>query len=124
MSIDTALAIRPLPESSRALLRGETRGGESSPPPPAQAPATPNPRMRLDGSLGVVVIEFRNQVGDVANTIPSPRQLQAYRAAVFTSAPLPAGLPLPGGPEAGAGAKSTEANPLAPEAAPAPATAE
>ena len=101
MSLDTALGIRPLPDSSRASPRGEARGGESAPPPPPPSPATPNPRLRLDGSLGVVVIEFRDQVGDVSNTIPSPRQLQAYRAAVFTDAPLPAGLPLPGGPEAG-----------------------
>lgn len=103
MSLDSALAIRPPTESPRVSPRSEARAGESSAPPPPQAPATPNPRLRLDGSLGVVVIEFRDQVGDVANTIPSARQLQAYRAAVFTDAPMPAGLPVPGGPEVATG---------------------
>ena len=116
MSLDTTLVIRPLPENPHASPRGEARGGEAGVPPPATAPATPNPRMRLDGSLGVVVIEFRDQVGDVASTIPSPRQLQAYRAAVFTDAPLPAGLPVPGGPEVAAAPKDDAP---APEPAPA-----
>ena len=100
MSLDTASVIRPPPEPARALPRAEIRGGQASTPSEPQAPATPNLRMRLEGSLGLVVIEFRDKVSDVANTIPSPRQLQAYRAAAFTDAPMPAGLPQPGASEA------------------------
>lgn len=60
--------------------------------PAALAPATPNPRLRLDGSLGMVVLEFRGTGGDVANTIPSPRAIAAYRAAAMTDAPMPVGV--------------------------------
>lgn len=95
------LTLRPLPISDppRAPARaaGPDREPGAAPPPPA--PATPNPRLRLDGSLGMVVIEFRDAVGDVANTIPTPRQIAAYRAAVVSDAPVPVGVtarPAPG----------------------------
>jgi hypothetical protein len=95
------LALRPVQISDppRAPVRaaGPEREPGAAPPPPA--PATPNPRLRLDGSLGMVVIEFRDAVGDVANTIPTPRQIAAYRAAVVSDAPVPVGVmarPAPG----------------------------
>jgi hypothetical protein len=75
--------------------------------------------MRLDGSLGMVVIEFRDSVGDVANTIPTPRQIAAYRAAAVSDAPVPVGMaarPMPG--------VSAPALPELPEPPPAPAQAE
>lgn len=43
------------------------------------ASPVPNPNLLLDPGLGVVVIEFRDQVGIVTNSIPSQRQIQAYR---------------------------------------------
>jgi hypothetical protein len=52
--------------------------------PPAQAPPahpslpTPNPQLRLDPALGLVVIELRGDHGMVTS-IPSERQLQAYK---------------------------------------------
>lgn len=111
MTIDLPLRSLPLAEPARPAPRaaGMTRA-EGAAPPPA-APATPNPRLRLDGSLGMVVIEFRDTVGEVANTIPSPRAIAAYRAAVVSDAPVPVGVrPLPG---VGAGREA------APERAPA-----
>lgn len=48
--------------------------------PAAPAPTLPNPSLRLDASLGLVVLEFRNADG-TARTIPSERELQAYRSA-------------------------------------------
>jgi hypothetical protein len=46
-------------------------------------PPTPhltiNPVLRLDEGLGVVVIEFVNDRGEIATSIPSQRQLEAYR---------------------------------------------
>ena len=107
MSLDPALVIRPPPEPARTLPRAEIRGGQAQPQPDVRAPATPNLRMRLEGSLGLVVIEFREQVGGVANTIPSSRQLQAYRAAAFMGAPLPAGLPMPSAPDAAGSSSPT-----------------
>ncbi len=43
------------------------------------ATALPNPVLRLDSALGMVVIEFRNDSGAVTRTIPSQQQLDAYR---------------------------------------------
>jgi hypothetical protein len=52
---------------------------------PAAAPAAavpePSPRMRLDPALGLVVLEFRNDRGEVVQTLPDARQLAAYRRA-------------------------------------------
>jgi hypothetical protein len=53
--------------------------------PPAQAPPTTppvlvaNPTLRFDAASGLVVIEYRNANGDVTTSIPTLRQLEAYR---------------------------------------------
>jgi hypothetical protein len=47
--------------------------------PSGSASALPNPTLRLDASLGIVVIEFRNNAGEVANSIPTQQQLEMYR---------------------------------------------
>ncbi len=97
MTPDLALRSLPVVEPVRATPRaaGMERADGAIPPP--AAPATPNPRLRLDNSLGMVVIEFRDTVGDVANTIPTERALAAYRAAAVWDAPVPIGVrPLPG----------------------------
>ncbi|MBN8903481.1 MAG: hypothetical protein BGO51_01415 [Rhodospirillales bacterium 69-11] len=55
-------------------------------PPPAMAPQPiVNPSLRLDAALGLVVIEFRDDGGAITSSIPSQRQLDAYRA--HTQAP-------------------------------------
>jgi len=51
---------------------------QPAPSPAAAAPDSPNPTLRLDPSLGIVVIEFRSNSGLVTNSIPSERQLAAY----------------------------------------------
>lgn len=97
MTPDLPLRSLPLAEPARPAPRaaGMARADGAAPPP--AAPATPNPRLRLDGSLGMVVIEFRDTVGEVANTIPSPRAIAAYRAAAVSDAPVPVGVrPLEG----------------------------
>jgi len=38
-----------------------------------------NPVLRFDAALGLVVIEYRNSAGDVTTSIPTLRQLEAYR---------------------------------------------
>ena len=48
-------------------------------PPLASALPMPNPQLRLDPALGLVVIEFRDTDGAVTSSIPSQRQLNAYR---------------------------------------------
>jgi|GEM_PF-2457448 len=53
----------------------------------APAPALPNPRLRLEPALGLVVLEFRDNAGEIASTIPTQRELDAYRSAAWSSAP-------------------------------------
>ncbi len=60
---------------------------EAIPPPrPAEAaagarnaPGHPNPPMRLDPALGVVVVAFHDEHGAVTTSIPTQQQLDAYR---------------------------------------------
>lgn len=53
--------------------------------PPAQAPPAPtpvmmaNPTLRFDVASGLVVIEYHDSAGDVTTSIPTLRQLEAYR---------------------------------------------
>jgi len=48
-------------------------------PPTATAAPLPNPQLRLDPALGLVVIEFRDANGIITTSIPTQRQLHAYR---------------------------------------------
>ncbi len=91
MTADLALSVRPLAEPARAS-RVTPGPVATDAPMPAVAPVIPNPRLRLDAPLGMVVLEFRSAGGDVANTIPSPRQMAAYRAAAVSDAPVPVGI--------------------------------
>ena len=59
-------------------------------PPVRRASPIPNPQMRLDPALGLVVIEFRDTSGAVTTSIPSQRQLSAYRM-WEQNRPLPVG---------------------------------
>jgi len=62
-----------------------------SPAPPVRpASPIPNPQVRLDPALGLVVIEFRDTSGAVTISIPSPHQLSAYRM-WEQNRPLPVG---------------------------------
>jgi len=45
----------------------------------ATAPGTPNPTLRLDAALGLVVIEFLSKTGAVTTSIPTQRELTAYQ---------------------------------------------
>lgn len=49
--------------------------------PPA-APAGPpviSPRLRIDTALHLVVMEFRDPNGEVLHSLPTPREIAAYR---------------------------------------------
>ena len=67
--------------------------------PPAQAPPSSapvlvtNPTLRFDVASGLVVIEFHDAAGDVTTSIPTLRQLEAYRQ---WSQPLPGQTSAPG----------------------------
>lgn len=87
------LAIRPAPlqeafrQPSRAA--GPDRAPGSAPPAPSPELGPPNPRLRMDWDLGMVVIEFRDTSGQVSSSLPTPRELEAYRAAVMYGSYLP-----------------------------------
>lgn len=70
----------------------------------------PNTSLSFDALTGLVVVEFRNLAGEVQGTVPTARQLAAYRASALTGAPLPPGLE-----PAGASGANGQAAPDQPE---------
>ena len=46
----------------------------------------------MDQELGMVVIEFRDATGQVTYSLPTPRKLEAYRAAMKFGSSLPSDL--------------------------------
>lgn len=75
------------------------------------SPAMPNPALRLDPGLGLVVLQFRDDQGEVVATLPTERELAAYRDAGKRAASSPvlppqAGMPAPE-PEAGTAAAAS-----------------
>lgn len=93
MPTDLTLRAVSAADPVRALARRTTEATDALPDAPA--PAIPNPRLRLDGSLGMVVLEFRGMGGEVSSTIPSERAIAAYRNAALTDAPMPIGVQPP-----------------------------
>jgi hypothetical protein len=45
--------------------------------------------MRIDRDLGMVVIEFRDAAGRVSVSLPTEREIDAYRASLLFGAELP-----------------------------------
>ena len=82
LSIGSIASAAPPPENVASQRASNFSASSSSPAPSVLAkPAEPiaNPTLRLDPSLGLVVIEFRDHAGSVASQIPSQRQMDAYR---------------------------------------------
>jgi hypothetical protein len=54
---------------------------DSAPAEPASAQGvmTPNPSLRIDPALGILIIEFHDETGKVSSTIPTAVQIDAYR---------------------------------------------
>jgi len=69
---------------------------------------TPNPSLRVDPALNIVVLEFRSANGDVVRSMPTERELANYRAAIRRG-DQPEGRPAP---------QDAEAPPARPSAAP------
>lgn len=96
---------------------GADRPAGAAPPVASQETGPANPRLRIDRDLGMVVIEFRDSAGRVNVSLPTEREIDAYRASIMFGAELPAdlkgmnttsggpsaarpGIPLPPEPEA------------------------
>jgi hypothetical protein len=60
--------------------------------------------MRIDRDLGMVVIEFRDAAGRVSVSLPTEREIDAYRASILFGAEVPSDVrgmnTTPGGPSA------------------------
>jgi hypothetical protein len=54
-----------------------------SPAEPQPTPPAPNPSLRIEPALGVVVVEMRDPTGEVVRSVPTQRELQAYRLAAL-----------------------------------------
>ena len=100
-------AIQPLafPQVAEPAISVGTYG--SAKPPLEVAPAEPattrsvllNPSLRIENGLGLVVMEFYDAAGAVTSSIPTARQLDAYRYSNgrSTAAPTPAAGKASGG---------------------------
>ena len=67
-------------EATHSRSAPPARGNPASPPPPPAGKALPNPTLRFDPALAIVVIEFRDADGAVRSSLPTEQQLDAYRA--------------------------------------------
>lgn len=74
-------AVGPVLGSSEnpAQPKPETFTPPATAPPTAPAAIVANPTLRFDVATGLVVIEFRDQTGTITTSIPTLRQLEAYR---------------------------------------------
>ncbi len=72
-------AIAAIPNTAPNVVPQDRATEAPVPVAPSSRPF-PNPSLRLDAGLGMVVIEFRDNLGEVTNSIPSQRILEAYRA--------------------------------------------
>lgn len=76
--------------SVKGPVAGRSPAGDLPAAEPAlAASAAPNPSLRMDPELGLVVLEFRSVGDDATVTIPTSRELDAYRRAARTGAPSP-----------------------------------
>jgi hypothetical protein len=73
------LTVRASAPLNTAPAADRARASEPPPAPPPAALVAPNPRLRIDGELGMLVIEFRDSAGEVAQSYPNPKEIEAYR---------------------------------------------
>lgn len=89
------LVVRPTPPVAPVAEMSGVRDATPDVAPPPPDTARPNPSLHLDGALGMVIIEFRSESGAVTASIPTERQLEAYRMWERTGSD---GAPPPGRP--------------------------
>jgi hypothetical protein len=92
ITVQPVAAVRSAGDASDEMKISPTARAPPS-QPVVTPPPTPNPTMRLDPALGMVVIEFHNTSGALTTSIPSQRQLAAYQKwSVTHVGPKPSGL--------------------------------
>lgn len=78
----------PVTSTATPPTAAEQRPTPELPAAVASSRAFPNPSLRLDPRLGMVVLEFRDDGGEITDSIPSQRILDAYRT---HTEPIPGG---------------------------------
>ena len=81
------LSVAPLTGSTGITPLGSATEFPEPAPAPSQVAAAsliPNPSLRIDAALGIVVIEFHGDGGKVLASIPSQQQLDAYSSHTLT----------------------------------------
>ncbi len=53
----------------------------------APAPLFASPTLRIDADLHILVMEFHDRAGNIVASVPTERQLEAYRLSALESAP-------------------------------------
>jgi hypothetical protein len=74
--------LRAMPPTPQAAAESVAVGAAArlpDTPAPRQAPPVVSPRLRIDGALNLVVLEFRAPDGKVLHSLPTPREIAAYR---------------------------------------------
>lgn len=75
------MTVSPLTASGSATIQAPVappRPSDAS-AAPAPAPQPANPQLRIDPALNIVVLEFRGADGAVRHSLPTARELDAYR---------------------------------------------
>jgi len=95
---DTSVALEAGGGVAASVGGGSGIADRAAPVPlPDTTPAgAPNPTLRLDPALGLVVLEYSAGRGDGTTSIPTAQQLEAYR----TGAAYPPGVHPPAGHKA------------------------
>jgi len=75
LSIQSSL---PAPEPA-PVRSGVARPAQIAAPATKAAKLYVNPEYQFDPTVGLVVIEFHDTAGNLTNSFPSQRQLEAYR---------------------------------------------
>ena len=91
LTSSAALTAMPPRPSASEVPAGAGSGRAAT---PEAAAGAPNPRLSFDPSTGLTVMEFRGSDGTTAS-LPTPRELTAYKRAVLSGGDLPAGLENP-----------------------------
>jgi hypothetical protein len=95
------------PDAIQATANARPARAPVQPAAPAAAPAQDagqakpsvplvNPRMRIEPSLNLVVLEFRDAEGTLARSIPSPQEIDAYRSGLKDDAAPRTGIDVEG----------------------------
>jgi hypothetical protein len=85
LTVGRAVGALPLAETAPPVRQAGVAAGMRD------APGHPNPTVRLDAALGVVVVAFHDAHGVVTTTIPTQQQLDAYRTWERTRSGQPPG---------------------------------